>query len=122
MNLRTPGPTPIPPEVNQAGTAEMIDHRGPEFAAMMERCIVGAKQVFQTQNEVVILTTSGTGAMEAAAVNFVSAGDKVESRTDERTGLPVHSLYGATRKPTPAITRDDGRMLSRRCWESRPPT
>ena len=33
----------------------------------------------------------------------VPAGDKIESRTDARTGLPVHSLYGATRKPTPAM-------------------
>lgn len=36
----------------------------------------------------------------------VPAGDKIESRTDERTGLTVHSLYGATRKPTPAMLKD----------------
>ena len=77
MNLRTPGPTPIPPEVAQAGAAAMIDHRGPEFAAIMDRVTKGAKQIFQTQNDVMVLTTSGTGAMEAAVVNFVSPGEKV---------------------------------------------
>lgn len=77
MNLRIPGPTPVPQEVAEAGAAEMINHRGPEFAAMIARTTAGAKQVFQTSGDVVTLTTSGTGGMEAAVVNHVGPGDRV---------------------------------------------
>ncbi len=76
-NLRIPGPTPVPEVVAQAGAAEMINHRGPEFAAMMKRTNEGVKKVFQTANDVMTLTSSGTGAMEAAVVNLVAAGDEV---------------------------------------------
>ncbi|MBM4415289.1 MAG: alanine--glyoxylate aminotransferase family protein [Chloroflexi bacterium] len=77
MNLRIPGPTPVPREVAEAGAAEMINHRGPEFAELIQRCIAGAKQVYQTQRDLVILTTSGTGGMEAAVANHVSPGERV---------------------------------------------
>ena len=77
MNLRIPGPTPVPEEVALAGAAPMINHRGPEFAAMMARTTDGVKQVYQTKNDVMTLTSSGTGAMEAAVVNLVEQGDHV---------------------------------------------
>lgn len=77
MNLRIPGPTPVPPEVAQAGAAEMINHRGPEFAAMLARCGEGLRRVYQTSSDVLMLSTSGTGGMEAAVVNHVSPGDRV---------------------------------------------
>jgi len=77
VNLRIPGPTPVPREVAEAGAADMINHRGPEFAAMIARTTEGAKQVFQTSGDVVTLTTSGTGGMEAAVVNHVGPGDRV---------------------------------------------
>ena len=77
MNLRIPGPTPVPAEVAQAGAAEMINHRGPQFAAMLGRITAGAQQVFQTKNSVLTLTASGTGAMEAAVVNHVAPGEQV---------------------------------------------
>ena len=77
MNLRIPGPTPVPVEVAQAGAAEMINHRGPEFAAMSGRITERVKTVFQTSGDVLTLSTSGTGGMEAAVVNHVSPGDKV---------------------------------------------
>ena len=77
MNLRTPGPIPVPPEVAEAGAAPMINHRGPEFAALLARCTEGLKEVYRTQNDVLALTTSGTGGMEAAVVNHISPGDKV---------------------------------------------
>ena len=94
MNLRTPGPTPIPQEVAQAGAADMVDHRGPEFAAIMDRVTKGAKQVYQTQNDVVVLTTSGTGAMESAVVNFVSPGEKVLVVTVGEFGKRMLELVG----------------------------
>ncbi|MDA0988666.1 MAG: alanine--glyoxylate aminotransferase family protein [Chloroflexi bacterium] len=77
MNLRIPGPTPCPDYVLQAMTRDMINHRGPEFRAMLLRITDRLKQIFQTQNEVLILTASGTGAMEASIVNFFSPGDVV---------------------------------------------
>lgn len=74
MNLRIPGPTTVPAEVAQAGAAEMINHRGPEFAAMIARTTEGVKEVFQTSNDVATLTASGSGAMESAVVNFTEPG------------------------------------------------
>ena len=77
MNLRIPGPTTVPSEIAQAGAADMINHRGPEFAAMIKRTTEGVKQVYQTKNDVLTLTASGTGAMEAAVVNLVAPGEEV---------------------------------------------
>ena len=76
MNLRIPGPTTVPAEIAQAGAADMINHRGPEFAAMLERTTAGVKQVYQTKNDVMTLTSSGTGAMEAAVVNVMAPGEE----------------------------------------------
>jgi len=74
VNLRIPGPTTVPAEVAQAGAAEMINHRGPEFAALIARTTEGVKKVYQTNNDVATLTASGSGAMESAVVNFTSPG------------------------------------------------
>jgi aspartate aminotransferase-like enzyme len=54
----------------------MINHRGPEFAALIEECREGLKWAFQTQNEVVIFPASGTGGLEAAVQNMTSPGEK----------------------------------------------
>jgi aspartate aminotransferase-like enzyme len=77
MNLRIPGPTPCADQALQAMSRQMINHRGPEFAGILERVTAGVKTVFQTKNDLYILTTSGTGAMETAVVNFLSPGDPV---------------------------------------------
>ena len=77
--LRIPGPTPCPPEVLQAMGWPMINHRGPEFKRILYDVTDKLKQVFQTSNDVLILTGSGTGGLEAAAVNTLSPGDKVLS-------------------------------------------
>ena len=77
MNLRVPGPTPCPDEVLQAGAQQMINHRGPEFAQLISRIHSGLQQVFQTGNDIILLTASGTAAMEAAVVNTLSPGDRV---------------------------------------------
>lgn len=55
----------------------MINHRGPEFAALIRRATARLKEFFQTQNDVLILTASGSGAMEAAVVNTLSPGQRV---------------------------------------------
>ena len=77
MNLRIPGPTPCPPEVLEAMARPMFNHRGPEFKEMIERLTQNLKRVLQTQNDVLCLTSSGTGALEAAVVNTLSPGDRV---------------------------------------------
>lgn len=77
--LRVPGPTPLPERVVRAMSAPMIDHRGPEFASLLEEVTQGARKVFGTDNEVAVLTASGTGGLESAVANLVSPGDKVLS-------------------------------------------
>jgi len=75
--LRIPGPTPCPEEVLQAVGRQMINHRGPEFIELLNSVTGKLKQVFQTKNDVFILTGSGTGGLEAGVVNILSPGDKV---------------------------------------------
>ena len=77
MQLRIPGPTPLPEEILQAMARQMINHRGPEFAEMIHEATAILKEMFQTEGDVLILTGSGTGGMEAAVVNTLSPGDKV---------------------------------------------
>jgi aspartate aminotransferase-like enzyme len=75
--LRVPGPTPCPQEVLQAMGRQMINHRGPEFAKILNNVTDKLKQLFQTKNDLFLLTGSGTGGLEAAVVNTMSPGDKV---------------------------------------------
>jgi aspartate aminotransferase-like enzyme len=76
-NLRIPGPTGLPPTVREAGARQMINHRGPEFAAMLDRILTGMKPYFGTSSDIAIITTAGTGGLEAAIVNTLSPGDRV---------------------------------------------
>lgn len=75
--LLLPGPTPVPTSVLRALSKPMINHRGPEFKELIEEVTEGVKKIYQTNNELVIFPAAGTGAMEAAIVNFISPGDKV---------------------------------------------
>ena len=77
MRLFIPGPTPITPEVQKALSSPMINHRGPEYEALQSEIIENLKKVFKTSNPVIVFPSAGTGAMEAAVVNFLSPGDKV---------------------------------------------
>ena len=77
MNLRIPGPTPLPREVAEAGAREMINHRGPEFASLIARTTEGVRRVYGTESDVLTLSASGTGGMEAAVANHVSPGERV---------------------------------------------
>ncbi|MBR1976817.1 alanine--glyoxylate aminotransferase family protein [bacterium] len=77
--LMIPGPTPVPETVLMAHAKHPIGHRSKEFSAILNRCHAGLKWLFQTENDVYILTSSGTGAMESAMSNLVNPGDKVLS-------------------------------------------
>lgn len=73
--LLTPGPTPLPPQVCEAMARPIIHHRTPQFQSILKEANEGLKYVYQTKNDVFILASSGTGAMEAAVVNLLSSGD-----------------------------------------------
>lgn len=73
--LLTPGPTPLPPIVCEAMAKPIIHHRTPQFQAILKEVSEGLKYVFQTQEDVYMLASSGTGAMEAAVINILSPQD-----------------------------------------------
>jgi len=74
--LLTPGPTPVPEECLKAMARPIIHHRTPQFQAILKEVEENLKYVFQTQNDVLIFASSGTGAMEGAVSNLLSRGDK----------------------------------------------
>lgn len=75
--LMAPGPTPVPSEVLLAMAQPMIHHRTPAYEALFVEVREGLKRLCQTSQDVIPLACSGTGAMEAAVVNTLSAGDRV---------------------------------------------
>jgi serine---pyruvate transaminase len=75
--LMAPGPTPVPPEVLAAGAAPVIHHRGPDFRELMLRTLARLQEVCRTRNDVLLFTSSGTGAFESAIVNLLSPGERV---------------------------------------------
>ncbi|MFI5274702.1 MAG: pyridoxal-phosphate-dependent aminotransferase family protein [Ktedonobacterales bacterium] len=113
QNLRIPGPTPIPPEVLSALARPMINHRGPEFAAILGRVEEHLRHFYQTTSPVLFFPSSGTGALEAAVVNCFAPGDHVLAVTigafgnrlakiAERFGLRVTRLeapWGQAARP-----------------------
>ena len=75
--LFTPGPTPVPERIALAMAHPITHHRAPEFEELFAEVNEGLKYLFRTENDVFTLTASGTGALEAAVVNTLSAGDRV---------------------------------------------
>jgi len=98
QQLRIPGPTPCPPEILKAIGRQMINHRGKEFGEIIQGVTAKLKTIFQTQNDVFLLTGSGTGGMEAVIVNTLSPGDKVLSVSIGAFGerfADIAKAYGA---------------------------
>jgi aspartate aminotransferase-like enzyme len=75
MYLMTPGPTPVAPETQLAMAQPIIHHRAPLFMEILGKVREDLKYLFQTEQEVLIFTATGTGAMEGAVTNTLSAGD-----------------------------------------------
>ncbi len=106
--LFTPGPTPIPPEALLAMAQPIDYHRSEDTVALIKDVLEKLKHVFQTENDVLFLTSSGTGAMEGAVANLLSRGDKVivirSGKFGERWGeictafgveaIPIDVTYG----------------------------
>src|SRR5919205_843166 len=74
--LLTPGPTPVPPQVLAALAEPVIHHRARDYRDVYERCLARLAEVYRTQNDVLMFTTSGTGAFESAVANLVSPGER----------------------------------------------
>jgi aspartate aminotransferase-like enzyme len=81
MQLRIPGPTPLPDEVLDAMRRDMISHRGDEFRDLLRDVTAMLKLGFQTENDVLIFPGAGTGGLEASITNLFSPGDTVISLT-----------------------------------------
>ncbi len=95
--LLSPGPTPIPNEVALAMSETMIHHRTPQFNKIFEEARNGLKKLFGTKNDVLMLASSGTGAMEASVANLFSPGDKVLVVNGGKFGerwLNISNAYG----------------------------
>ena len=98
MNLRIPGPTPVPAEVLAASARQMMNHRGPEFAQIVRRVTDGLNWVFGSSTDVLTISASGTGGLEAAVVNTLSPGDRVLAVSIGSFGdriRTIASTYGA---------------------------
>lgn len=97
--LLAPGPTPVPADVLQALSAPTIHHRTPEFEAIVARVREQLRAVFQTEQEVITLAASGTGAMEASITNCFSPGDVVLCVNGGKFGerwVKIAKTYGLT--------------------------
>jgi len=75
--LLAPGPTPVPPRVLQAMALPIVHHRAPAYKEIFAEVREGLRYLFQTEQEVLVFASSGTGAMEGTIINLFSPGDKV---------------------------------------------
>src|SRR5260370_29575532 len=106
--IMLPGPTNVPPRVMRAMIKPLMGHRGPDFKEVLSQAINKTKKVFQTKEDLFILTTSGTGATECALQNVIDDGDKIivnvngffterraePTKAHSRHPLPVNSEWG----------------------------
>jgi serine---pyruvate transaminase len=74
--LFTPGPTPVPPQVLAALAEPVIHHRARDYREVYERCLARLAEIYRTRHDVLMFTTSGTGAFESAVANLTSPGDR----------------------------------------------
>ncbi len=95
QNLRIPGPTFVPQSVLAASSRPMINHRGPEFASLLAGLTRALQDFLRTQNDVLLLTSSGSGAMEAAVANTLARGDRVLVFSNGSFGERFHSIAKA---------------------------
>ncbi|MGZ4334923.1 MAG: pyridoxal-phosphate-dependent aminotransferase family protein, partial [Gaiellaceae bacterium] len=96
--LFTPGPTPVPPQVQAAMGAPVEHHRSPDFRPVYERCLARLREVCRTESDVLLFTASGTGAFESAAANLVSPGEPhlvVSAGSFGERWVAMTTAYGA---------------------------
>jgi aspartate aminotransferase-like enzyme len=90
--IMVPGPTNVPDRVMRAMLMPMISHRSPEFRSLYESIIGNLRYLFQTEGDVFVQTSSGTGGIECAIGNIVNPGDKII--------IPVFGLFSERMKET----------------------
>ncbi len=95
QNLRIPGPTFVPASVLAASARPMINHRGPEFASLLAGLTRALQDFLRTQGDVLLLTCSGSGGMEAAVANTLARNDKVLLFVNGAFGERFHSICRA---------------------------
>lgn len=111
LMLMIPGPTPVPEKVLLAMAKHPIGHRTGEFEKIIAEVTQGLKWLHQTESDVLILTVSGTGAMEAGMINFLSPGDRVLVGNNGKFGerwVKVAEAYGLNVEP---VTAEWGKPL-----------
>jgi aspartate aminotransferase-like enzyme len=84
--LMTPGPTPVPPSVLLAQGSPLVYHRGPGYGRLLREVTAGLKAMLDTEADVLLFTSSGTGGLESAVANLFSPGDRVV--------VPVAGYFG----------------------------
>ncbi len=84
--LMSPGPTPVPPQVLLAQGSPLVYHRGPGYGDLLREVTEGLQRIMSTSNDVLVLTSSGTGGLESAVANLFSPGDRVV--------VPVAGYFG----------------------------
>lgn len=111
LMLMIPGPTPVPEQVLLAMAKHPIGHRSGEFSKIMAEVTENLKWLHQTQNDVLMLTVSGTGAMEAGIINFLSPGDRVLVGSNGKFGERWGEVCEAYSLNVDRITAEWGKPL-----------
>ncbi len=111
LMLMIPGPTPVPEQVLLAMAKHPIGHRSGDFSKLIAEVNQNLKWLHQTQNEVLVLSASGTGAMEAGIINFLSAGDRVLVGCNGKFGDRWAEVCDAYGLQTERITAEWGKAL-----------
>lgn len=109
--LMIPGPTPVPEKVLLAMAQHPIGHRSGDFSKIIAEINQGLKWLHQTKNEVLSLTVSGTGAMEAGIINFLSPGDRVLVGSNGKFGDRWAQISEAFGLKVDRITAEWGKPL-----------
>ncbi|BFM38641.1 alanine--glyoxylate aminotransferase family protein [Synechocystis sp. LKSZ1] len=110
--LMIPGPTPVPEKVLLAMAKHPMGHRSGAFSKVIAELTSGLKWLHQTQNDVLMLTVSGTGAMEAGIINFLSPGDRVLVGNNGKFGERWAKLSKAFGLAVEEITAEWGKALN----------
>lgn len=111
LMLMIPGPTPVPEQVLSAMAKHPIGHRSGDFGKIVAEVTQNLKWLHQTQNDVLILAASGTGAMEAGIINFLSPGDRVLVGTNGKFGERWAEVTDAYGLQTERVTAEWGKPL-----------
>ncbi|NMG58084.1 alanine--glyoxylate aminotransferase family protein [Geitlerinema sp. P-1104] len=111
LMLMIPGPTPVPEKALTAMGRHPIGHRSGEFSDLVAEVFADLKWLHQTQNDVLVLTASGTGAMEAGIINVLSSGDRVLVGSNGKFGDRWAKVAKAYHLDVQTITAEWGQPL-----------